>query len=548
MATQTNQIKADLKNLQEGAALQYQQYEDVRKKFYETLADLYIWWRKASKVTGLLNELYQTYGIVQQERVVAGINFSGTLKLVWNAGAHIPAAKISQWNKALNKVHTDWENKRAIGYYKANPKEKIADFIQNNGGIVGLAGYPKDEEDIKVAVKKSKTTLLNEIKKHDLHLNNAKQYFAQAKGIAKLTSSSNIATNDSLYTVLLAKKGRGDQYEILGSTKDNEILDQVLVKTYSRDLTVIPYSLRLLVEIISTQALPYGLDAFYTRLLEDSTILVDGKKAKQSKKLTYIALTNQIILSSNRSNCGIVTIVDPVADIFKSRQDIVMNSAGRRFIEKNLLLENDYNLYTPTTENSLTKPKDPDIQNRRILRLERKYSSDHRYLWFYPMSIFNDDTKKQATRNSTKFKPQWQIRLGKDWFDELNETFVDNWTNGKGQHITRKENQFIGFEFNTTTLTISWMFRARKFEVSEKITFPARAIGSKLTVYLISKEIISFLSSIKNLKITREILIAVDKHMIEFQFATAVGRYKVYIPTCNDKGKRNDTYFEAYLG
>jgi hypothetical protein len=100
---------------------------------YKGLAWVYLWWVKASKVKGFLDEQYKQHNIGGHS-VVGEEKFTRLLRLTWQLDwADDTKATLQQWSLALRKLHSEYENNKDA--YRTNPQERLAQFIETSGGL-----------------------------------------------------------------------------------------------------------------------------------------------------------------------------------------------------------------------------------------------------------------------------------------------------------------------------------------------------------------------------------------------------------------------------
>jgi hypothetical protein len=107
-----------------------------------------LWWREADQESGYLEGLYKQREIGFRASESNLPNFNPLIRLIWNMEELGTSERVtvSQWNKALQKVHEHFvENPND---FRHNAEGKLAAYIQREGGIVGLTtGKPASDED-----------------------------------------------------------------------------------------------------------------------------------------------------------------------------------------------------------------------------------------------------------------------------------------------------------------------------------------------------------------------------------------------------------------
>jgi hypothetical protein len=165
MSMSKAKIKSDLCILQKTGGVILAELRIVNDKLYVYLADVYFWWRAASRKEGYLEDEYQKNGLTYKETVDYGINLRPLVILVFGVG------KVSSYNqgvysRVLNKLHEEYENHPES--YKRYRIAKLANFIDSSGGVKKLAGYVVEKSKVDELVEKGdsdtvEVTTLNKV-------------------------------------------------------------------------------------------------------------------------------------------------------------------------------------------------------------------------------------------------------------------------------------------------------------------------------------------------------------------------------------------------
>lgn len=119
-----------------------QNYHHVRARgyLYEGFASVYLWWLKAKKVDGFLEEQYKLHNIGGKEHEQE--KFTRVLRLTWRLDwADESRAKLQQWSNALRKIDEEYSTNKDA--YRTDAKKKIVLFIEDKGGLRKLIGADK---------------------------------------------------------------------------------------------------------------------------------------------------------------------------------------------------------------------------------------------------------------------------------------------------------------------------------------------------------------------------------------------------------------------
>jgi hypothetical protein len=514
---------------------------------YEGLAKVYLWWQEANKEKGLLEKLYKENGIQYKKEIKADENYSPLLRYLWGMDGTVNSNTIDLWNRALNKVNVAVNADKA--YYKQKTVEKIITFIDTKGGIRGLAAYDSTQIDVakEPKQKKAKIDVNIEKKRYEQHLEKGNVYFSKSVvPIAKFQTKHPLPTADSSIGLGLFRKTKNG-YELLKAIDDKALIEQALIGSYARSTDSVPYTVRLITEIIATQTVPKPLESLSRSLADKSKFKAeDGTAMMMLKRLLYMAEKGVFVLSASRSSCSPVTIAIPKQQILNSKQSVFLAINDRTYIEDNLIHSGDVNFYTTDTPTKINATKD-EIATYK-LELENTITKKYRYIRFYPLTVPKTEASKQQAilKRGMKFKAVHTAKLDTNWFAELNGEFLSRWVNGLGKSIKRKEYAVIALAFSKTGVTFKFCQRANAYVEEELIRYTHGSNAKPITVEVLSKDVIPVLNALVYADIVGGVTAEVDKNAILFKYKTKSADYIVAVPTTNSKGIRNEEHFEAY--
>jgi hypothetical protein len=548
----------ELEQLVNLAVEQDYHYKRGRDFLYKGLAGVYLWWVKAKEVSGFLDEQYKLHNIVGRN-VEKEEKFTRVLRLVWRMDwANESKAKLQQWSHALRKIDDEYTSNKAA--YKTDAQNKLVLFIENAGGLRRLIGADKydNNADANTESKSKRKQGRSEDDKARIdakHLALGEQYFENsAKAIANIASSKPIAVNRKGYALALIRKKKNETYEVLSTISEDEQIKTAIVKSYARNNAVAPTVLRLLVEIIQTQAIPLTLDQ-HKKVLADTVVVTDetGKKLKrkQSKRVLFRKKQGDILLSENRTSCSVVTIAKPHVQALTSSKDVFLNVNDRRYIEEAIIQSEELSFYTTNDKNKVPVLRDSSVVASHKLVIENSVVDKKRAIYFYTLDSVGEATRPQANvAEGYDAQASWTARVDKQWLEKLHASFVSEWLNSVGAQITRPKNKTFGFEFSPKGLVIKhWGERGNYSKSTSLIEVDGIGRSSKQTnINVQSKDVLPVLNGLVGLDIEGKITLSVSDDVLSLVYQTELASYRVVIPTCNKHGRRNTSAFEAYEG
>ena len=400
-------LRQRLDELASEADKQTRLQDSATRLLYTGLAELYVWWLEANKHEGFLDELYDEMGI--RTKSPDEENFVRVIKLMWRIDWNGRRAhSIQKWSVALRKVDHEYTTNK--GKYKNNTVDNLVLFIQQKGGVNGLVGITRDLgknpslEHGRGNKKNSKNVRATEnasyLQTRNLEL--AEQYFAnQAKPFSRLDLGSlPIALSDKNYALALVRKTVGTKYQVLSMTESEDLVSEVMIRTYKRQQDSAPKTLRLIAEIIQTQTLPTAFEKHRYSLAPKAKVNNDlGKPMKQVKRLLYRPATKDFLLSENRTDCSVVTIAKPIDFTFKTTEDTFLNANDRTFIEQRIVQERNLSFFDIASGKEIIENKDGEVKASHYIMSKFKIDGYIRNLYFYRLGVLAPQSRPQATIN-----------------------------------------------------------------------------------------------------------------------------------------------------
>jgi len=522
---------------------------------YKGLAWVYLWWVKASKVKGFLEEQYKQHNIGGHS-VIGEEKFTRLLRLTWQLDwADDSKATLQQWSYALRKLHEEYNaNKDA---YRKNPQERLAQFIDTSGGLRRLIGAERYyEDDNNEPTKKSK--LKNGRNEDDKaliekkHLEMGVQHFAKAKPISNIQSTKPISVNRFGYALALIRAKPNGTFAVLATVSEEAQIRKAIITSYKRDNTAAPTVLQLLTEVIATQSIPLAMERHRDTLQDTKKITTsngDVIAAKQYKRLLFRKQQRDIVLSENRTNCSVVTVVKPKLSVLASSKDVFLRVQDRRYLEQAIIQQQDLSIYTSNEKTKVPVLRDVEVKASHKLVLENKLLRSRRAIYFYALDTVNESSRAQADVNAEYVEAAiWTATLDKLWIENLYVGFVGSWLTEYGEHITRPKHKTIKVEFGRTQIVFKHYGERGNLTTSSKPFDIANvANGSKqIKPLFLTKDLMPVLANLAAADIIGNVKIAVNEDVLTLAYKTALANYTVSVPTCTASAKRNSAAFAAY--
>ena len=522
---------------------------------YKGLAWVYLWWVRASKVKGFLDEQYKQHNIGGHS-VAGEEKFTRLLRLTWKLDWNDESrATLQQWSNALRKLHTEFESNKEA--YRKNPQERLAQFIDTSGGLRKLIGADKYYEDSNnEPIKKSKSKIGRSAEDTALedskHLELGVQHFASAKSISSIQSTKPIAVNRLGYALALIRAKPNGTFAVLATVSEEAQIRKAIISSYERDTTAAPTVLQLLIEVIGTQSIPLAMERHRDTLQDSKKVRAANGEVlamRQYKRLLFRKQQRDIVLSENRTACSVVTIVKPKAIILSSSKDVFLRVQDRRYLEQAIIQQQDLSVYTANDKSKVPVLRDTDVKASHKLVLENKLLRSRRAIYFYALDTVGEHSRSQADVNAEYAEAaQWTATVDKLWIENLFVGFVGSWIAEYGEHITRSQHKTIRVELGRTQLMFKHYGENGNLTTSSKI-FDIQNVGKSskpIKPMFLTKDLLPVLASLAATDLVGSVKITVNEDLLTLSYKTALATYTVSVPTCTFSAKRNNAAFVAY--
>jgi hypothetical protein len=522
---------------------------------YVGLAWIYLWWVRANKIDGFLEEQYAKLQITGHSND-GEEKFTRLLRLTWRLDwADESKATLQQWSLALRKIHIQYTTNNNA--FKTDAQEKLVQFIVAKGGLRALIGADKyyidtNEEVAPKSKSKGGRTADEGAIIANKHLELGELHFANAKPISSIQSNKPIPVNLNGYALALIRVNRNDIFDVLATVNEEKQIRDAIVASYKRSNTAAPIVLQQLAEVISTQTLPLAIEK-HRNSLQDSKKVKDENgeflSLTQYKRVLFRKQQKDILLSENKTGCSVVTIAKPHQSILASSKDVFMRVQDRRYLEQAILQLKDLSIYTTNDKEKIPVVRDTEVAASHKLVLENKLLKTKRALYFYTIDSVKDFNRPQAYLNSNyKESVLWQATIDKVWIESLYAAFVGAWLLEYGQHITRPQHKTIRIELGKTQLLFKHYGEGGNLTTSSKI-FELKTVSRNskpIKPIFLTKDLMPVLAALVQTAIEGQVTLSVNNDLLVIAYKTALATYQISVPTCTPAGKRNNSAFAAY--
>lgn len=542
---QTDDLNAQLLQLQQSADDQTQAYESSRDKLYQNIVDAYLWWREASKDPKYLSQLYKDADIKTRERGGNKPNFYPLIRLVWNIDISKRASTVSDWAQSMLALH-ETATEDADRY--SDLRSDLINHIHDLGGLSELRGEKRMTTDDLAAEENGEEITSKRGRKPGTTNNDEiiSSKSERAKTIApkaKLAAFPTAITNSDDFVVMLARRNRQtNELEIIGSNYSDELVQDALLACTDIDRSSITPSLRLIAEALQPHAVPAKLekhrkkffdnskyfsvtqaDGTTSSVRESTTVLIDGKK-------------NEIVVTKTPLTATCVTHVRPKTLKLYKGGTLLMRGSDRSWFERELINNQKLALYAAEPEDQLVE-NSSDTHTRYSLHL--KSPSHNRTIYFYDAAEMPADaTKGLDVKTRTASDTNWEITANAQWLAEFDAACLSQWIAQVKSHFNKPQNNRIGLSVDETGLQLWWWWDKEQDDYLKQFAMPWSQDATvnimkdrPAAVHLKPKDAMLLFSALPSLPLaSNAITIAATDAGIYVDYETDLASYSSYLP------------------
>lgn len=542
--------------------------DSTRQHLYKTIASAYVAWRNFSKDEKFLEKQYDKAKIEYRNTKSNRPLFRPFIRLIFDIPSGTPYYnnKVTHWSSVLNRLHDEYEKTPEM--YQHNPVNKLAAFIDREGGITNIVtndDEPDDQNDAAKIGPAEQRKLANDLTKNNALADFAKELLKnnEIKPLGKADAKQTLRTDENELVVLIGKRNKDGSVALLGHTNSAEVINAAAPQCVQRNFGLIPPALRQISEIIFTQMYPYGskptskgaLKAWRDRVYYDQTGIpvsaANNAKSKNSKdkmtnprRVLIRGKMGDILFSSMRSPRSTVTWCKPDLLLATKRMDIYLKTEERRHIEE-LLGPRHIELVKVTPSKSLEKADETDKFVYKML-IENPYTNEpSKTLHFYEQGRKQDNptVMKQTDFQFNEFKSLARFTVDLDWLEQLRASFLDEWFTrlGKNTQLKRENNFFFELMITKDTMRIKFNIDKTKNAPKEapkiKVSFVSPQTKS-IMFRVRSKDIAPVLYNLADMPIHGKVDISVGDDAMVIAFKTDMGDFKIAVPRFYIKGEK----------
>lgn len=535
------------------------------------LVKSYLWWLECQLVPDLLDEMYDDAGIQVKAKADNSPNFGTLLRLIFDRATYAHEREritFWVWGCAVSALHI--EHSENHQRYRTNAEGKLLQFIKDKGGIIGLT--KKDVFDVPneevIVPKTNKSPKIVDDKVRKALQARAKAGLASAKGIGTAATTQPVRVGEDGLIAVLARREPNGKITILGSSNTQSAIDHITEHLLSTDITHLPPNVRVLAEVIRSQAYPVismpsdpaKRGAWYRSVLLDKSLIKtsdlaaaeSGKKKEHLKapaKLLIRGAHGDVILSGSKTDLSVVTSCKPATALIGKNDQVFLRVMERSVIER-MLDTGEIHLLKALPQSGL-KRSSADAKYTYELMLDNGIGGKAQTLHFY-------DAKQkagmltgfQAGFDFDAWKPDWTFRVQPVWFGKLREQMLDVWFSslGAGKQPNRPSNLIMQAVVTAKSFGLVFNIHDEKVAPQHKQVADVKLKTTKRThkTEHLSKDVAPVLFNLADVHSDGMIEVSGNEQALVFAYKNDLGTFKIAVPTAERKKKtaiRNSTAF-----
>jgi hypothetical protein len=533
--------------------------DDLRR----CLVRVYLWWAESNTQIDVIKAIEDRHGMSVVTMNGNNVVFTNLLRIVFDKteANNKEYTKVYMWGRALSALHEEYtENPQR---YRTNPEGTLLKYFNDKGGISGVMKSASSIDDdnntpIQKPPPKPPNTTTSAASTAAVQ-QTATSYVKTAPGIGVANSSAPLRVDAIGHIALLARREKNGQITVLGSSNDANIIASIAQSMLATNTTLLPYSLRLLIEVIRTQAYPpfampkqlENRKRWFENVWLDKSFLKTGdfpnaKKGEKSvalwapKKLLIRGRQKDVILSNSKADVSVVTRFVPLSSFIKKDEEIFLRVVERSKIER-LIETAEAHIVDANPKDSLRKTTDGEKATYK-LAISNYFAKTNMTLHFYSTKPYAGTlTGFQADFDFKAFKPVWRFDAEHSWFGALRAQMLDEWfaNLGSSNQLKRENNRLMELSITPTEVKIAYNMSAygnAEERVAAKVTMP-KDVQCINTLHF-SKEIASVLYNLADVLCDGSIQVSGNADAIVFEYKNDIGTFQIAVPSVVKKGKR----------
>lgn len=527
------------------------------------LVRAYLWWAESNSQQDVIEAIEKEHGVPIVKMNGNTVQFTNLLRIIFGKTEAYDKeyTKVYQWSSAVSALHEEYTQNPQR--YRTNAEGTLLKYFNDKGGISGLmksASSTDDDRNTPIQKPLPKPPKTNASMQTTAAIQQtATTWVKTASGIGVANPTTPIRVDANGHIALLARRERNGQITVLGSSNDATVIASIAQSMLATNTTLLPYSLRLLIEVIRTQAYPpfampkllENRQRWFEQVWLDKSViktsdLPTAKKGERGvplwapKKLLLRGKQNDFILSNSKAGVSVVTRFVPHSPFIGKDEEIFLRVVERSKIER-LIETAEAQIVEASPQDNLRK-SDADEKSAYKLDIINNFAKTKLTLRFYNTKPYAGTlTGFQADFDFKAFKPIWFFEVEHSWFGTLRERMLDAWFSslGSSNQLKRENNRLMEIVVSPKEFKI--VFNMSTFGSADEV-FPTtismpKDVACSNTLHF-SKDIASVLYNLADVLSNTPIKVSGNADALVFEYKNDVGSFYIAVPSVVKKGKR----------
>ena len=539
----------------------------------------YLFWRVAHQEPGYLEGRYLEKGISYNQLARNSVNFNPIVRLLYG---HLgkDAGWIANMAKSLNAIDDEFLRDPAI--YRADPADRLYNWVASNGGLSGIRNKipdldaAADQDLISVQIKerashpKAKyqppTTEIHRkiLQKHTEQLVSAAGTVLPISDVA--ISNDNAAMMDLV--VLLARRDSSGTITYIGSTSDRSLVEVAVTACVRFEHTNLSPILAAITECLLPHCVPKSVVTKGNRRkwFSQHRVLIDdaGHMEKRSESVRLVVTVDgSVVVSKVHASASLTTISKPKLVNLASDETLALRGVDRFFLEHRLLLDGQVSLYRSEPADSFGAVDDAVVADfkhtpAKSLTLESNTLPDRViYLNPYAQLVAAQPTIKDAD----EIVYDWEITATKTYFHKFCARGLSPWLSNVKNGIGASGNTAFNIVVTPDHIELQskWLRDKKCWDRTAAVDpWSVTAFGTDSSIQFASEDtvatsivinphdLIELFSVLSTASLIGPVTLRGNESLLNLSWETALATHEAWIPSSNLQGHRSSKHFEVF--
>lgn len=458
----------------------------------------------------------------------------------------------------------DNEYVRDPAVYRADPTDRLWNWVASNGGLSGIRSKIADlDTETEQDVLRPKAT--------DRELGSKSKYRPPSTKIHRRSLMSRCQMTIRRMTdlvVLLARRDANGAITHIGSTSQRYLLEQAVTDCLRFDHSNLPPILATLVECLLPHCVPRAVVMKGTRrkwFSQHRVLVNDGGATEKCYENVRLAITTDgaILVSKVHAHAGLTTISKPKLVDLSCDETLLLRGIDRHHLEENLLLNAQISFWSSEPADSFGDVDAAVIagfthQPAKALTLKSD-TIKNRTIYLHPYS--QATTTQPTIKNPDQITYDWSLTVSKTYCDRFWARTLWPWLMNVKNGLGASGNTAFNVVFSADDIEVQskWLRDKKRWDRTTAVDptcstpFDADTViefsnedDACASVILNPHDLIELISVLSTSALIGQVKIEGNANLLHFVWETAVATHEAFVPSSNLQGHRNAAHFKGF--